>query len=383
MTRRALLGMPLAALAADRSRVTRLETFVVKVNHRGNWILVRLTTDTGLTGIGEASQSGASDEAQLRLVGEYFARLRGRSIWDLELFRQELFGEIARRGRPAAVAFSALEQCLWDLRGKAVGLPVCDLLGGRLRPAVRNYANINRSTVERTPAGFARMAEKAVAAGFDAVKLAPFDGMPREASAMARHTTEGIECARAVRAAIGPRRDLLVDAHSHFDVPRGLELARKLESLKLYWLEEVTPAEPVDHLAAIHRAAKMSTAGGENLFGVAGFYPYIRGGAVDVIMPDVKYCGGVWELKRIAALAEAAGLKVSPHGPASPVGHMAAAHLCVTIPNCDILEFSFGEVPWRAELVDPPEAVPSGRTEVATRPGFGISLNDRAVARYG
>ena len=170
--------------------------------------------------------------------------------------------------------------------------------------------------------------------------------------------------------------------HSHFNRPDGLALARRLEALKLFWLEEVTPAEPLEDLAAINRAAKMPTAGGESIYGVEGFYPYIKAGAVDILMPDVKYGGGMLELKKIAALAQGAGLPVAPHGPASPVGNVAAAHICATLPNFHILEFSYGEVPWRAEVIHPPESLDHGYIVLSDRPGLGIELNEKTLGKY-
>lgn len=361
----------------------KLEIFVVKVNRRGDWVLPRITANTGVTGIGDASHGG--DET-IPLMKSLFEFLRGRSIHDMEPLRQHAQKHIARAPRPAAVALSGLEQCLWDIRGKLLDVPVYDLLGGALRTAIRNYANINRSTEVREPAGFAAMALRARQAGFDAFKLAPFDDMPpmsEPPQVIEKFTQLGIARAQAVRDVIGPERDLLLDVHSHLDLPRGLELARRLEPLNLFWLEEVTPARPsLDSLAAINQAAAMPTAGGESIYGVKGFYDYIAAGAADIAMPDVKYCGGVLELKKIAALAEAAGVPVAPHGPASPIGNLAAAHVCATIPNFHILEFSFGEVPWRAELVDPPEVVSSGRMNLTAQPGWGVTLNEKTAARY-
>ncbi|MDQ6664728.1 MAG: mandelate racemase/muconate lactonizing enzyme family protein [Acidobacteriota bacterium] len=324
-----LSGAPLVGSApyrdASRIKLTALEIFAIRVNARGNWILARLNTNAGLTGIGDAS------------------------------------------------------------RGKASGLPAYQFFGGRLHPEIRNYANINRSTSDRTPSGFAQMAERAVAAGFDAVKLAPFDDMPRDLSNREQiepFTKFGIECASAVRKAIGPQRDLLVDVHSHFDLERGLELAKRLQPLNLFWLEEVTPAKPVSDLAAINAAAKMPTAGGETLYGLRGFYPYIAAKAVDIVMPDVKYCGGMFQLKEISALAEGAQLQVAPHGPASPVGNAAAAHVCSGMPGFLILEHSYGEVPWRAELIDPPEVLINGRMRLTQKPGLGIDVNRRTAAGH-
>jgi galactonate dehydratase len=252
-----------------------------------------------------------------------------------------------------------------------------------LERRIRTYANINRSTDPRTPAGFAAMAARAVEAGFDAVKLAPFDGMPpmsAPAAEIDKAIGVAVEAIRAVRDAIGAERDLLVDVHSHLNLERGLALARRLEPLRLFWLEEV--CRSLEDLAAINRAAPMPTAGGESLFGVKGFYRYITAGAADIVMPDIKYCGGMLELKKIAAMAEGAGLRVSPHGPASPVGGMAAAHVCATLPNFLILEHSFGEVPWREELIEPPERIERGVLAVPDRPGLGLELNERTLRRY-
>ncbi len=390
MTRRQCLGtLPfgtatfsaLAQRDAARIAVGGVEIFRVRVNNRGNWILVRLGTSEGLTGIGEASH-GATDAATLGHLVQFGERLKGRSIFDIEWLRSACAPETATGGTSAACALSALEQCLWDIAGQALNVPVYDLFGGALRSTIRNYANINRSTEPRTPAGFASMAQRAVDAGFDAVKLAPWDDMPADLSDSAKVeqiTQLGIDRAAAVRGVLGSGRDLLLDAHSKFDLDRGLKLLDRVEPLKLFWLEEVTR---VPDLPAIRRAARIRSAGGEVIYGAKGFLPYLNAGSVDIAMPDVKYCGGMLELKKVASLAEAAGLKVSPHGPASPVGNVAAAHVCAGMPNFLILEFSYGEVPWRADLIDPPEHLDQGFLSLTPRPGLGIRLNERTAARY-
>jgi galactonate dehydratase len=391
MTRRQCLPLLPASLAgtcsafaqreAAKIAITGLEIFPVHVNARGNWILVRLNSSEGLAGIGEASH-GVTDKATVEYLRRYADRLKGRSIFDIEWLRTTFAPDISAGGTSAACALSGLEQCLWDLIGQSLNVPVYDLFGGALRTAIRNYANINRSTDPRTPTGFAAMAERATDAGFDAIKLAPWDDMPRDlsdASKVEEISQLGIDRAAAVRRAIGPSRDLLLDAHSKFDKDRGLALLKRVEPLKLFWLEEVTK---VPDLPAIRRAERMPTAGGEVIYGARGFLPYINAGSVDIVMPDVKYCGGMLELKKIASLAEAAGLKVSPHGPASPVGNVAAAHVCAGMANFLILEFSYGEVPWRAELIDPPEQIERGFLRVSARPGLGISLNEKIAARY-
>ncbi len=393
LSRRALLqslaAAPLSSFAAEtrapKVTITGLEIFRVKVNRRGDWIIARLQTSAGVTGIGDASQS-ANDEQTVRFLRQLFEAIKGRSIYDVEYLRNIGMPLALRNHLPAAVAMSAIEQCLWDIRGKVFGIPAYDLFGGRIQSRIRMYANINRSTDPRTPDGFAEMAGRAVAAGFDAVKLAPFDEMPRNlsnATEIEEYTKRGIECAEAVRRKIGPKTDLLIDVHSHLDLRRGLDLARRMEPLNLFWIEEVTPAVPVENLATINREAPMETAGGELILGVKGFYAYIKAQAVDIVMPDVKFCGGMWELKKISAMAEGAGLKASPHSPASPVGNVAAAHVCATMANFLILECAYGEAPWRAELLDPPEQIVDSALPLSDRPGFGVVLNDQTAARYG
>lgn len=369
---------PDAAPRRSAHAIDALELFRLKVNHRGDWVLLRTRTAGGLSGLGDASHSG-DDARTMALARDYLAALRGRSIFEVERLRQFRQAEVDTHGRPAAVALSAIEQSLWDLQGQALGVPCYQLFGGLLRPRVRQYANINRMTTDRTPAGFARSAEQAAAAGFDAVKMAPFDGMPKgQGAARSAHIALGVECARAVRGVLGQARDLLIDVHSLMTLEEGLALIEALAPLRLYWLEEVTPPAS---LAAIDRAAPMTTAGGEGLYGLDAFYRYAAAGNADVLMPDLKWCGGMLELRKIAALAEAMGLRVSPHGPASPVGNAAAAHLCAALPNIEINEFAFGEAPWRAELTDPPEAFDAGHLTPSDRPGFGVRLHDDLVRR--
>jgi galactonate dehydratase len=165
-------------------------------------------------------------------------------------------------------------------------------------------------------------------------------------------------------------------------VPEGLDVLKEMEALKLYWLEEVTAAEPLDALATINRATTMTTAGGEAIVGIQAFYRYAAAGVVDVLMPDVKWCGGLLELRKVAAMAEGMNLKVSPHGPASPVGNIAAGHACVTLPNCEINEFAYAEVPWRGDLVEPPETFEKGHLTLSSQPGFGVALNEKIVRQF-
>lgn len=385
MTRRSALSAlfcPLAALAAkpaSQVRLTGIEIFRLPVNQRGDWILIRVQTDAGVSGIGDASHG--RDAATIAGLRSLFAQMRGQPCTAIETLRRLGQPLVRENGMSGAVALSAIEMAMWDIAGQVHGVPVSDLFGGAIEKSIRNYANINRSTTDRVPAGFAKWAERAIADGFDAIKLASYDGFPKDAAKVETHIALGSECVFAVRRAIGPRADLLIDAHSNFTLARGLQLAKELEPANLFWLEEVCRGIP--DLARINQAAAMRTAGGESIYGVDGFYPYIAGKAADIVMPDIKYCGGLLELKKIAAMAQGAGLDVSPHGPASPVGNIAAAHVCATLPNFLILELGYGEVPWRAEVVEPVEPLAKGRYTLSTRPGFGFRLNDALLAARG
>lgn len=395
MTRRTWLGIAGSALPAvllgSRARSASIEGIAVYSTRVGPraWVACELATSDGLTGLGDASAN-----ERVPVLGSAVARglvnaIRGRSPFEIERLRAAA-NEAVAKAMPSertvtAAACSAVEQCMWDLQGKLLGLPCFELFGGALHKEIRNYGNINRATrgEDRTADGFAANARRGVEAGFDAFKLAPFDHMSRNEANPARYeegVRRGVGFVRAVREAIGPNRDLLIDGHSRFDARRAIEVGRMLKPFDLYWMEEM--CRGVDDLRGFRQAIDVQTAGGEKLWGVNEFYEYIRAGAVDTVMPDVKYCGGMLELKKIAAISEAAGLKCSPHGPASPLGNMAAAHVCATLPNFTILEMAFGEVPWRAETVVPAERVESGYLTVAERPGIGYELNPARWDRY-
>jgi galactonate dehydratase len=383
MNRRSFLAVCAAPLAATPLKTQKIESYEliqVKVNRRGGWLIVRLKTGKGLTGIGDASHGG--DDKTISYLKDFFPAIKGRSPFEIESYRQQLMATARRGGHPGQVAYSAFEQALHDLQGKILDLPCWALFGGKVQTKIRHYANINRATDARTPEGFSALAGRAVKAGFDAIKMASFDGIDRNDPERRKADIQlGIDCIAAVRKVIGPRRDLLVDGHSNFSLEEGLDVTRRLEPLNLFWWEEVVPG--INNLAEINRQAKMNTAGGEYLWGVEEFYPYIHGRAVDIVMPDVKYCGGMRELKKISAMAEGAGLTCAPHGPASPVGNIAAAHVCSTLPNFLILELGFGEVPWRGDLINPPEVFEKGGyLTLSDRPGLGIEINDKVAKEH-
>ena len=384
----ATLPQALAARPASTGVIDGLSVYTAQVGPRA-WVLLELHTKEGITGLGDASAGQSVPTKGAAVAREVFEVIRGRSPFEIERLRNAALFKVAAAGsrdkRVTAAYCSALEQCMWDLQGKTLGVPCYQLFGGKLRSTIRNYANINRATrgENRTPEGFAANAAKGVAAGFDAFKLAPFDHIARNEGDPDKYEAgvqRGVEFVAAVRRAIGPNRDLLIDGHSRFNADQALEVAARLKQYRLYWMEEMCRSS--DDLARFNEAVDVQTAGGESLWSTSEFLQYIQHGTVDTVMPDVKYCGGMYELKKIAALAEAAGLRVAPHGPASPVGNMAAVHVCATLPNFEILELAFGEVPWRAETVVPAEEVRGGSLTVPDRPGIGYEMNPQRWKRY-
>jgi galactonate dehydratase len=383
---------PTTAVRQTRVRVTGFELLPVRATERTVWLFVRLRTDVGLTGLGEASDAfgfaNTSKQDATRMESElaaFFALIEGKSPLDIGPYREQGERAAKKGGLISATAYSAVEQALWDLAGKALDVPTCSLFGGRIRDTLPTYANVNRATRPRTPAGFAAAARMAVRDGFRAVKAAPFDGFPppgSPSSVIEAAVEGGIASIAAMREAIGPDVELMVDCHSFFDVTRAVSVAKRLEPYRLAWYEEPVPPERVEETREIRRLIQQPMAGGEILYGVAGFAPLSRNRTVDVIMPDVKHCDGLLELTRIAAVAETDEVTVAPHNPSGPVSTAASVQVCAVLKNFRLLEFQWGEVDWRPDVLKPPERFENGTIHVPDRPGLGIELNEEVVRAH-
>jgi galactonate dehydratase len=242
---------------------------------------------------------------------------------------------------------------LWDLSARNAGRPIAELLGGARRDRVPLYANINRGTTDRSPAGFAARAAEAAALGFGAIKIAPFDNMQ-----------EGYARIAAAADAIAGRAELQVDCHWRFDEARAQEALGECARLGVRWFECPLPETP-EHFAAIKRlrgkanAAGMRLAGAEQFIGTAGFRPLLEQGLYDVVMPDVKYAGGLAECLRIAELAASHGVACSLHNPSGPVCHAHSLHASAAMESNERLEYQHGETPRFYEIA-PGLAAPVG-----------------------
>jgi galactonate dehydratase len=357
--------------------ITHLRLHAFVVTEKTVWTFVEVETAEGLVGTGEATLGGRKDA-----LSACFERRRpgllGRpaSVASLPASWRES-GDLAS----TAVA-CALDQALWDIAGQRAGKSVAALLTSEPLSQIAVYANINRRTGDRTPEGFAASARLARAAGFDAVKIAPFDGLtPATPAAEAgRLLADGIARTAAVRQAIGGDARLLVDCHWRLGPETADQLLAEAEALGLYWIECPFPEEaPV--FAQIRRFRARAndrgilTAGCELMTGVAGFAPILQAGLYDVIMPDVKYAGGLAAVMDIAAAAERSGVACSPHNPSGPICHGHSVQASAAVPGFLILEMQFDETPRFEEIVVGDLPLPaSGRIQVPDRPGLGLGL---------
>jgi galactonate dehydratase len=351
----------------------------------GGWLFVEVETDEGIVGLGEASQGG-NDLVEACVEKRLRPWLLGKDPRRIEPLVSEMFALTRRDGRAAVTAMSGIEQALWDIWGQSVGEPIWSLLGGQYRSSILLYANTNRRTYDRTPAGFAESARLAVADGLRAVKCAPFDGVSLrlpDRAANRRDIATGIARVAAIREAVGPDVRVMVDCHARFDVTTAIEVARELAPLNLSWLEEPVADSDLDGLVRVRENIEMPLAGAEALIGRDGFWDTLRRRVLDIIMPDVKHCGGILELRKIASLAETAHVSVSPHNPSGPVSTLASVHVCAAIPNFLALEYPWGEVGWRDTLLIPAETIVDGSIAVPDRPGLGYALNRDVVQAHG
>lgn len=360
-------------------KVTRITPTVLDGGGGRSWLIVAVETDGGLTGFGEASQSRLDQGVVVQLAALAPAYL-GRNPLDLIEERTQSLRQ-ADAHRIQFAAMSALEQALWDLSGQLLGVPVYQLLGGSVRDRIRLYANIEIATTTKTPQEYAANAANAVQEGFTAVKFNPFPSARgrtpppwREREAMA------VERVRQVREAIGPDTDLLVDFIFTQDVRGAQRAAEAMAPYDLFWIEEPFPLDDPTLLAQFRGMVHTRVAGGEQLCGRSAFRPLLEAGALDVLMPDVKWIGGILEAKKLAAMAEVYDVAVAPHNMSGPVSTAASVHLAATLPNFLILEYCWGTTPWRAALVCGTETVVDGYIPLPSAPGLGIAI-DREVLR--
>lgn len=366
-------------------KITRISSLVVNANMR-NWIFVKVETNQdGLYGWGEATLEwktagvvGSIEDIGRLLIGEDPRRIE-------HLYQVMTRQYFWRAGIEGMSAISGIEQALWDIKGKALNVPVYELLGGRVRDTIRLYNHLGggQMNVMYESTETAQFAESALAikeSGYSALKLM---AVPRtEPAEGLRQVRQAARYVEAIRNAVGDEMDLMVDLHGRTWPAMGTAYCQALEPYGLLFFEEPCPTTDIEATLQVTQQSKIPIATGERLVGISQFRDLIARRACHIIQPDLSHCGGLWEARKIAAMAEAHHIAVAPHNPNGPIATAATLHFAAATPNWLIQEAISNDVPWRNEVVINPVDVIDGHAAIPTLPGLGIDVDERAAARY-
>jgi galactonate dehydratase len=358
----------------------------------GHSLFVKIYTNQDIWGCGEGVDATPGTYHLVKMLGR---RLEGKNPLNVHRLFEELrrsgFFEGAQSGMYVAV-LSAVETALWDLAGKALNLPVYQLLGGKFRDRVRVYCDTALYQHRLpTPMQFAEAATQAVKMGFNAIKFDVDQANDPAKYDLYNWTASRGELQRmydqisAARKAVGDKIDICVDMHGRYDAITGEQVAKMFEPLNLMWLEEPIPAENVEAYKKITDSTSTPICAGENLYLAHGFRRILEIGAVDIIMPDLQKAGGLGEGQRIANLANLYYVPFAPHMVASYLGAMASAHVCASVPNFLILEWQiyFHTDPMFKEIVTfEGEMVKDSYITVSEKPGIGVEINEEGMRKY-
>lgn len=373
----------------DNMQITAVIPWLVKVEAGfwGEYLFVEVRTDAGLSGWGEITTTtrvanravaGMLREANALLVGEDPRRIE--RLWH-KVFRA--FTYMGTRGATAHVV-SGIDIALWDIAGKQHGVPVFELLGGPVRDDILIYTHPDQRKFTSDEAVAAEI-RAIIESGHTAIKFDPFpnaeataghdhaflDGeLPRKAEREAARLTA------LIRDISGPDIDILIDAHGRFNVPTAIRLCRALEEAgQIDWFEEPVPVESYQALKQVRERVSAAITVGERLHTRWEFLPILQGGLADYIMPDVTWCGGISELKKIATLAEAYYVPVSPHDASGPINVVAGAQVMMTVPNFYRIETGRHDLRHYSEFIETPLDNAGGRLRLSSAPGLGITMN--------
>jgi galactonate dehydratase len=367
-------------------KITGLKTFIVDscseprsfVGFRSapQWVFVRVFTDEGLVGLGEGSVTSKATTIAAA-IQELERMIVGHDPTQIERLWQRMYRIPRWRGGPVLnSAISAIEIALWDILGQSLGVPIYKLLGGACRDKVRMYGHCGG----RAPEEAAEHAVKLKERGFTALKTGAIhveDGIVRPGSGLAM----GAVKIRAMREAVGDDFDIAIDAHGQLTPPLALDFAERVREYRPLFLEEATQPEDLDALAWLSARVKVPLATGERLFTKYGFADLCARHLVSVVQPDVVHCGGILEMKKIAAIAEAHFIDCAPHNPQSWVSTLASIHVDLATPNCVIQEMIEGPA-WQAELFEAEFTVTDGYVLPPERPGLGLGFNEAEAAKH-
>jgi galactonate dehydratase len=351
-------------------KIRDIETIPVFGGGR-DWVFVRVHTDEGITGTGEGTLEGRA-RTIVAAVEELKDYVLGQDPRRIEHLWQIMYRHAFYRGGPVMnSAISGVEQALWDILGKSFGVPVHQLLGGAVRDKLRVYANGPRG---ETAEEIAESALSLKGRGYSAMKLCPFGPTkPLDGVTTIRRAAGIME---AVRAAVGPEVDLMVDAHGRLSPAMAIQMGQAIKDVGIFFLEEPCLPENPATMQTVARECGIPVATGERLFTKWGFRDVLERQAAAVLQPDLAHCGGIMEGRKIAAMAEVYYCGLAPHNPLSPVNMRASLHLDAVAPNFVIQEWVADDPPWRDEILVNPVVIKDGWVEVPTEPGLGTDLVD-------
>ncbi len=359
-------------------KIVDIRSFIVH-SHKDNWVFTKVYTDEGITGLGESSVEGR-ETSVIAAIDQLKPYLIGLDPFDSEKHHYNMFRD-AYWGSGAILcgALSAIDGALWDIKGKALGVPVYQLLGGVFRKKVRLYAN-RWFFGANSPEELAEKAIDIVEKGFTALKWDPFGKAEREISlSQMKNCMAEIE---AVYKAVGDRATIIIEGHGRFNVSTAITIANELKPFKPMFFEEPIMPENIDALAEVRAKSPVPIAAGERFYSLYDFRYAIDKKAVDFIQPDLRVTGGITETKKIASIAEGSFIQVAPHNIHGLVGTAMSMHIMTTIPNGSILEYSVEDVPWKKEIFDNLFPAEKGYLTLPDRPGLGIELDEQAALRY-
>lgn len=359
-------------------KVTAIKTFVCHA-YRTNWVFVKVLTDDGLHGVGEATLE-MRELTVATACRELERYLVGRDPMNIEAFWHDAYRDAYWRGGPVLMsALAGVEMALWDIKGKALGVPVWQLLGGLVRDRVPCYANGWFAGATR-PDEFAAKAREAVKMGFRGLKWDPFGSAYMNISKP--ELCGALACVQAVVAAVGPEVDILIEGHGRFNVPTAVRIGRALEEFDITWFEEPIPPDNPEALAELKRRIRVPIAGGERLYSRWDYRNFLNLGCADFIQPDVSHVGGIGELRKIAAMAEAYHLPVCPHNPSGPVANAATLQIAACTPNFHLLETMASDVSHRRDVSTERVRFEGGHMLIPDAPGLGIDIDETAIAAH-
>lgn len=364
-------------------KITKVKTFIVHPGVGKNWLFVKVETDEGIHGWGEAYTQADRDTAIEAHIHKLERYLVGWNPFEIKRFTHMAYEDWAtkRGGIDFFCAVSGVEQALWDIVGKTLNQPVYNLLGGPCRDRIRVYAN-GWSTRAATPQELAERAREVVKKGFTALKFDPFPG-PWRLYITREEELQAIEKVKAVREAVGPAVDILVEVHRRLAPMHAIRVAHAMEVYRPFWYEEPVPRENLEALAEVRRGISIPVVTGECIYTKAGFRAVFEKRAADIINPDVCNTGGILELKEIAAMAEPHYVAVSPHNyNSTTMGLAASVHASAVMTNFLILEYFLSFEGIGFEIAIEPLRVEQGFIRLPKTPGLGVELKEEALARH-